>query len=161
MKNDDITKSFLRLRTKLKAVASSILKNDDDADDALQEAFCRLWKRGEEVKSANADGVVSVTVKRICIDLLRSRSAHPEQAIDDDSDRAADNSEESMNDSFSEFKEKLLAQLPVQQREAFEMYGNGIDYDIIAMRLGISGSAARQSVCRARKRLRIEYNKLK
>lgn len=113
------------------------------------------------MKSANADGVVSVTVKRICIDLLRSRSAHPEQAIDDDSDRAADNSEESMNDGFSEFKERLLAQLPVQQREAFEMYGNGIDYDIIAMRLGISGSVARQSVCRARKRLRIEYNKLK
>ncbi len=106
--------------------------------------------------------MVSVTVKRICIDLLlRSRSAHPEQAIDDDSDRAADNSEESMNDGFSEFKERLLAQLPVQRREAFEMYGNGIDYDIIAMRLGISGSMARQSVCRARKKLRIEYNKLK
>ena len=43
-----------------------------------------------------------------------------------------------MNDGFSEFKERLLAQLPVQQREAFEMYGNGMDYDIIAMRLGIS-----------------------
>ena len=52
-----------------------------------------VMERGGEVKSANADGVVSVTVKRICIDLLRSRSAHPEQAIDDDSDRAADNSE--------------------------------------------------------------------
>ena len=41
-------------------------------------------EKREEVKFANADGVVSVTVKRICIDLLRSRSAHPEQAIDDD-----------------------------------------------------------------------------
>ncbi|MDE5842287.1 MAG: sigma-70 family RNA polymerase sigma factor, partial [Muribaculaceae bacterium] len=46
MKKDNLTYSFVALRSKLHQSALTLLKNDEDAKDALQDAFFNLWKSG-------------------------------------------------------------------------------------------------------------------
>lgn len=74
MDNKNLTQTYLKLRGRLKTLASSILKNEEDADDALQDAFCRLLSRNEENEPSLVDGMAVVTVKRICISYLRKRN---------------------------------------------------------------------------------------
>lgn len=44
MKTDILTSSFFKRREKLHRSALRFLKNDDDAKDAVQESFLRLFK---------------------------------------------------------------------------------------------------------------------
>lgn len=39
MEQNNLTSAFSLLKTRLRIIATSILGNDDDAQDALQEAF--------------------------------------------------------------------------------------------------------------------------
>lgn len=51
------------------------LPNREDADDALQEAFFRLWKHADRIDSREeAEALTVATVKNLCIDVLRKRS---------------------------------------------------------------------------------------
>lgn len=161
MENQNYTDTFTRLRGKLRRIASSILRNEDDADDALQEAFCRLWAAESKPASNEiAEGAAVLTVKRICIDFLRARSVLTDREISDE-DYIEDKPESVWdNDSLKQLEESLLMKLPQMQRTVFKMVSEGIDYDIIALRLGISESNVRQLTCRARKTLRTEYKKL-
>ena len=43
MDNDSLTSAFMRLRMRLTRIATGILGDSDAAEDALQDAFCRLW----------------------------------------------------------------------------------------------------------------------
>lgn len=54
MKTDYLTSSFLELRDKLHRSALGFLKNDEDAKDALQETFSRLWEYGMADSDAEA-----------------------------------------------------------------------------------------------------------
>ncbi|MDE7335203.1 MAG: sigma-70 family RNA polymerase sigma factor, partial [Muribaculaceae bacterium] len=44
MSQDILTSTFLRLRGRLRATARRVLADDSSADDALQEAFFKLWQ---------------------------------------------------------------------------------------------------------------------
>ena len=45
MKTDNLTSSFMALRGKLHRSAMGFLRNDEDACDALQDTFFRLWRK--------------------------------------------------------------------------------------------------------------------
>ncbi len=162
MNGKGITDTFTRLRSKLKLMASAILRDDDDAEDALQDAFCRLWKRSGKIEEENVEANACLAVKHVCFDILRKRGARASTSIDDDN-QIEDKTEASSIWTTSEmetFTQQLVSKLPDRQREIFEMASEGIDNDIIAIRLGISEEAVRQNLCRARKVLRKEYGKL-
>lgn len=161
MGNQKYTDTFSRLRVRLHRIASSILKNEDDADDALQEAFCRLWASpSKPVTREMADGAAILTVKRICIDSLRNRNFHIDKDLPDDFDVIENVESVWDNDSLKELEKSLLLKIPPLQRSVFEMVSKGIDYDIIALRMGISEPYVRKLICRARQTLRSEYKKL-
>ena len=45
---------FAKMRRKFLRMAMHILPDEDDAADALQDAFCRLWPRRDNINT-NAD----------------------------------------------------------------------------------------------------------
>lgn len=55
MKKDVLTSSFLDIRSKMHRIAMRLLHNDEDAKDAVQDTFEKLWskiklKSGEEAR---------------------------------------------------------------------------------------------------------------
>ena len=53
----------------------------------------------------------------------------------------------------------LMSKLSPLQKSVFDLVCEGVDYDIISARLGITEEAVRQNICRARKILRNEYKR--
>ena len=160
MDNKNLTQTYLKLRSRLKSLASSILKNDEDADDALQKAFCRLLSRKEELDSSLSDGMAVVAVKRICISYLRKRSVRASESIDDSVSKLEAPVEPLWrHEEIKDMTRLLMSKLSPLQKSVFDLVSEGLDYDIISMRLGITEDAVRQNICRARKILRNEYKK--
>jgi RNA polymerase sigma factor (sigma-70 family) len=73
---------FERQRGRLVAVAHRMLGSRADAEDAVQEAWLRLARQDSDTID-NLGGWLTTVVGRICIDVLRSRQAHPEVSYED------------------------------------------------------------------------------
>ena len=74
MPRELLTDTFLNLRDRFRARARRILGNDEDADDALQEAFFRLWSKDYPVRTqAEAEALLSTAVRNTSLDAVRRR----------------------------------------------------------------------------------------
>lgn len=147
MTNDFLTEAFLTLKGRWKS------------EDALQDAFCRLWGRKYKVSSVKeAVGLLSRTGKNLEIDELRRSARRPTVSLDgmqiedkrgDDADREAlyRKVEESVDSELTD-----LQRLIVRKRE-FE----GQSFERIAKDLGMRPEAVRMHISRARKILRDKF----
>src|SRR5215831_15128764 len=78
-----LAERFEANRTHLRAVAFRMLGSLPEAEDAVQEAWLRLNRAGaDEVE--NLGGWLTTVVSRVCLDMLRSRKARREEALDAD-----------------------------------------------------------------------------
>ena len=83
----ELAERFEGERPRLRGIALRMLGNEHAADDAVQEAWIRLVRTnrgGEEI--ANLPGWLTTVVSRICLDVLRSRTAHREEAWPEEAD---------------------------------------------------------------------------
>lgn len=96
---------YLPMQPAMQRMAESLLGNEDDAADAVQDCFVTLWNEREKMKNVvNREAWCITLVKRRCIDMLRRR--HPTVEIDERTLALAD--EQSAADSD---REKLVMQL--------------------------------------------------
>jgi len=64
--------TYYVLHPKLYRVAFAILKNQEDAEDILQDAYCKLWDDREKLVEIHKPEAYCVTlVKHLCLDFLR------------------------------------------------------------------------------------------
>ena len=68
-------------RTHLQAVAYRMLGSLAEADDAVQESWLRL-NRAASSEISNLGGWLTTVVARICLDMLRARSARREESLE-------------------------------------------------------------------------------
>ena len=68
----EFNNQVLLLSRKLYTTAFRFLKRQEEAEDAVQEVFIRLWNRLDELDRYNSlEAFAVTTVKNYCIDLLR------------------------------------------------------------------------------------------
>lgn len=137
-------------------------RSGDDEEDALQEAFCRLWVRREGISSqSEAEGFLTVTSRRLSLDDLRRKQAHPETDLDGvEGDTTADDEDDLTSELYMEVDLLLDRNLSSRDREILcRRDRDGWDFDEIAEYYEISGSNARMIVSRARKTIRELYRK--
>lgn len=82
MENNVLT-IFTRIRQRLHTTARSIA-GEDNADDVLQDAFCKLWTlKNMPPDQQQTERIAATIVKNVSIDYLRSahRSAQPTAAF--------------------------------------------------------------------------------
>jgi len=72
---------FEEYRAQLRAVAYRLLGSLSEADDAVQETWLRL-SRSDVSEVENLRGWLTTVVTRICLDMLRARSARREYPLD-------------------------------------------------------------------------------
>lgn len=166
MNENNLINTFTRGRSRLLQMARRLLESQDDAEDALQEAFSRLWPRAETLRSeAEAEKLATVTVRNLSIDQLRRQSEHPSADIGDlpnDSSLTTDTEAEQERREQYEIVQHLIAQrlTPLQQRilRLHDMEEQG--YDEIARQEGMQETAVRMQLSRARKTIRECYRKI-
>ena len=157
-----IAKLFETHRRHLQAVAYRMLGSAAEADDAVQEAWLRL-SRSDTESIENMQGWLTTVVARVCLDMLRSRKARREEALEDQVVDApvggdADPEREAlMADSVGIALLVMLDTLTPAERVAFVLHDVfDLPFDEIAPIVGRTPAAARQLASRARRRVRRE-----
>ena len=163
MNENNLINTFTRGRSRLLQMARRLLESQDDAEDALQEAFSRLWPRAETLRSeAEAEKLATVTVRNISIDQLRRQSDHPNDDIGDlpnDTSLTTDTEAEQERREQYEIVQQLIAQrlTPLQQRILRMHDMEDQSYAEIAQQEGMLEAAIRMQLSRARKTIRECY----
>lgn len=158
IQTNELTRRFVAMRPRLMIWAAHILGSDDDAEDALQEAFFRLWRHRTKLEGDyNIEAVSFTALRSSCIDLLRRRSMRRSSPIED-ADRVTEQAAEEMADMAEEVKGLIEQRLDPRAKEILTLHDSlGYGYDEIASRLNITEANARLILSRARKTVREAY----
>ena len=152
-----LSERFEANRRHLRSVALRMLGNAHEADDAVQEAWLRL-ARSDTDDVANLPGWLTTVVARICLDMLRARSARAEEPIDPDFDLASDDTPEQevlRVDAIGLAMLVVLDRLTPSERLAFVLHDLfDVAFEDIATILDKTPEAVRQLASRARRRVR-------
>ena len=157
MEEDSLTSAFRRIGWRLRLSAIRLTGTSDDADDALQEAFFRLWKRRDRIGSREqAERMLTAAVRNAGIDTLRGRT-HAASAEDipemPDTDHGDDRAE-----LLDEVTRLIDSELTAEQRAIlYERDRYGWEFDEIARRHGMSEANVRMTVSRCRRKVRELY----
>ena len=142
------------------ATAMTILRNSDDASDAVQEAFTRLWEKRDDLPNIdNPEAYCVTTIRRICIDRIR-RVTYPINEISEDTLLISDDSDEQADNRESiQLVTLLMNKLPEQQRQVLQLRAfNDCSFEEIESITGLTGVNVRTLLSRARRRIRELFN---
>jgi RNA polymerase sigma factor (sigma-70 family) len=156
----ELAERFEAERPRLRGIAMRMLGSSHGADDAVQEAWLRLVRTdrtGEQIE--NLPGWLTTVVSRICLDVLRSRTAHREEAWPDETDfvdtAMTPEAEVELVDAVGQAMTVVLDTLSPAERLAYVLRDVfAVPFEQIAPVLGRSEVATRQLASRARRRLR-------
>ena len=161
MAEDLLTTAFVKMRTVLRGRAGRVLGSQSAADDALQEAFYKLWQRNYPLQSEkDAEALLSRAVSNAAIDEVRRRKRNPEESgieIPDESEREEPEGREEMLGRVRTLIENELT--PLQKKILRWRDMEGRSYEVIAAGLGMQETAVRMQLSRARKAIREQYEK--
>jgi RNA polymerase sigma-70 factor (ECF subfamily) len=152
---------FEESRAHLRSVAYRILGSSTDADDAVQEAWIRL-QRADTAGVHNIRGWLTTVVSRVCLDMLRSRRARPEDPnplnLEQSDHPVADDPdpehEALMSESIGLALLVVMDTLSPPERLAFVLHDMfAVPFSDIAVVLDSTADAARQHASRARRRV--------
>lgn len=151
------TENFIdcRLQEKLHRIAYRLLRDDMDADDAVQDAICNLWSNRIPVTSEETQFRLFTILRNVCLNKLKRRRYFSNIS---ECENTTDNSE---IDETERIKSMMLASLPPLQKMIFEMSTfEELEYSVIAERLDMSVDAVKMNMSRARKKLRELYKRI-
>jgi RNA polymerase sigma factor (sigma-70 family) len=158
---DLLARRFEADRAHLRGVAYRMLGSLAEADDAVQEAWFRL-SRSDTSEVDNLTGWLTTVVARVCLDMLRSRTAKREQALDVHvpdpivtPEGPVDPEHEALlADSVGLALAVVLDTLSPGERLAFVLHDIfAVPFDRVAEVAGRSPEATRQLASRARRRV--------
>ncbi len=161
MSEETLISTFTELRRGFLRLASRFLPDEEDANDALQDAFCRLWPKRDSIRTRQeAEALTVTTVRNLCIDHLRRQHI---QTVELDAERDASPDEDDYTERETLFREveALISRhlTPVQQTILHRKEYEGESIDTIARDLGMQPAAVRMQLSRARKTIRECYQK--
>lgn len=146
-------------RPRMLALAARVLGSHADAEDAVQEAWLRLDRQSEPID--NVGGWLTRVVGRLCIDMLRSRSARAVSVLEDwESDPIVTDDAEGpedaavMADSLGLAMLVVLESLRPEERLAFVLHDVfAVPFAEIAAIVGRSTDATKMLASRARRKV--------
>ncbi len=164
MSKETVTSVFVKLRCRLLRLASGVLPSLEDAEDALQDAFVRLWQRADSLNTEQeVEAVATTTLRHLGIDRYRREQRFAMEKLNEEYDHS-DEDEQTISerkellDDVERLMEKVLSP---SQRKIIELHEyEGQSYEEVAAQMGMQQAAVRMQISRARKALREEYRKL-
>ena len=157
-----LAQRFEQDRALLRAVAYRLLGSLSEADDAVQETWLRLSRSGASGVD-NLTGWLTTVVGRVCLDMIRSRTARREEPLGvhvpdpivSREDAADPECQALLADSVGLALLVVVQELAPAERVAFVLHDMfAVPYGQIAAIIGRSPNAARLLASRARRRVR-------
>ena len=142
--------------------AFTFTKNSDDAEEAVQEIFVRLWEKRSELKlHGSLKSYLLKSVQNKCLDELRRRKIRENYASNTDYQLLYTNETEDyiFYTDLQNQLDDLLAQMPDSLSQTFRMNRfDGLKYHEIAQQLNVSVRTVESRISKA---LRILHQALK
>ena len=153
----DFNNIWIPLADRFYRVAYYLLESEEDAEDALQELYLKLWAARSGLSAVQNPPAYGISMlKNICIDRIRKRMVRKAEPLD-----KVPHPEDTHTESRTDIKDALrylleeMEKLPDKQRVVLRMRAvEGLEYEDIARRTGLSEVYIRVLVTMARKTLR-------
>ena len=147
---------YLPLTEGLYRVAYYLLETEQDAKDAVQDLFIKLWDSRDTLDNVhNPMGYSIRLLKNLCIDRLRKESRLARADLTDEiaSDDTADGPQAAREQ--TERLMRAVRKLPEKQRQVLELkLLRGMSNEQISQETGMSNLAVRVMISRARAKLK-------
>tara|TARA_B100000795_G_C22705504_1_gene401385 strand:+ start:135 stop:644 length:510 start_codon:yes stop_codon:yes gene_type:complete len=162
MNQSDFLKVALPFKDKVFRMAKRLLVSTEEAEDATQELFLKLWRNKEKLADyKNTEAFAMTMTKNYCYDRLKSKQASNLKLIHSnykEKDTSLDKKIEYI-DSVNKVH-LLIEKLPEQQKLIIQLRDiEQYDFDEICNILEMKPTAVRVSLSRARKTIREELTK--
>ena len=157
MNQSDFLNSVLPFKDKVFRLAKRLLVSSEEAEDATQELYFKLWKNKEKLEEyKNIEAFAMTMTKNYCYDRLKSKQASNLTLVHSnykENDTALDKKLE-YQDSVSQVH-RLIEKLPEQQKLVIQLRDiEQYDYEEIGKMLDLNPTAVRVALSRARKTIR-------
>lgn len=154
---NDFRKIWIPLADRFYRVAYHLLESRDDAEDAVQELYLKILSIPGKLVYVRDPASYGITLlKNICIDRIRRRESRRAEQLEDFMAADASGPERKMTekDTLSRVM-KEMERLPEKQAKVLSMRVlEGLEYDEIARRTGLSQVNIRVLISMARKTLK-------
>lgn len=157
MNQKDFLNKVMPFKDKVYRLAKRLLVSSDEADDATQELYFKLWKNKEKIETYdNVEAYAMRMTKNYCLDQLKSKRASNLKLIHSNykDENIALQKEVEVNDEVNIVKE-LMKDLSEKQRMIVQLRDiENYEFEDIGKILNMEPTAIRVALSRARKALR-------
>lgn len=155
MQVSEFSERFLSLSDSVYRLAFYILESEDDARDAVQDLYLKLWSDRD-----NLDGIASpkayclTMIKHLCLDRLR-RASHNVRPQGNEPADASDVEERISSTEELRIVEEAMMSLPKRERKVL-IYRTveDLSYDEISRRMSVDKLTLRVLLSNARRKLK-------
>ena len=157
MKQSEFLTTVMPFKDKVFRLAKRLLVSTEEAEDATQELYFKLWKNKSKLKDYKSIEAFAMTMtKNYCFDRLKSKQASNLTLIHSnykEKDTPLQRRME-LNDSVSKVHQ-LIENLPEQQKLIIQLRDiEEYEFDEIAKMLNLKPTAIRVTLSRARKTIK-------
>ncbi|MFT4802273.1 MAG: RNA polymerase sigma factor (sigma-70 family) [Flavobacteriaceae bacterium] len=156
MEQKEFLDTILPCKDTLYRLAKRLLVSSDEAEDAVQEVFLKLWKGRDKIDNYRSPEAFAVTMtKNYCLDRLKSRQASNLKIVHSNY-KNSDNIERTIEGNEGvELVTKIMQTLPEKQKMIMQLRDiEQFEFAEISQMLEINETAIRVSLSRARKVVR-------
>ncbi len=161
MDKNEFTTIVMPLKDKLYRLAKRILVSTDEAEDAVQEVFLKLWKGKQDIESYKNPEAFAITMtKNYCLDRLKSKQASNLKIVHSNYQTSENIEGRIEANNGVEMVFKIMETLPEQQKIILQLRDvEEFEFSEIAKMLDSNETAIRVALSRARKTVRDEMIK--
>ena len=166
MNSNDFKETLLPINQKLYRLCLRFLTNREEAEDAVQEVYLKLWNMRDKLGDINnLEAFATTMAKNLCLDKIKSRRL----ITMDDMTRQFANSPSADKDPYRQVEnfdtvnivQHIINQLPDQQKSVITMRDiDEFSFEEIEEFTGLSINNIRVNLSRARKQVRDELIKV-
>ena len=156
MEQKEFLNTILPYKDTLYRLAKRLLVSSDEAEDAVQEVFLKLWKVRDKIDNYRSPEAFAVTMtKNYCLDRLKSKQASNLKIVHSNY-KNSENIERAIEANQGvELLTKIMQTLPEKQKMIMQLRDiEQFEFAEISQMLEINETAIRVALSRARKVVR-------
>jgi len=152
---------YNKMYAKVYRFAYALTKRRDQSEEVVQETFLRLWLHRADVDATRSlDAFLFTIARRLVIDMMRNATstAALRDSLWSTMQKENHATEETiLENNLAALVDEAVAQLPAQQQLIFKLSRDqGLTYEEIAIKLGISKNTVKNHLVSALKTLKVK-----